>query len=100
MPTFLQMEFPHHGPWAEELVTTMAALARDIAQQPELRWKYWTEDAAAEPAGGIYLFASREQAESYLEKHRSRLEAAGCSDIRARLYEINPVLSAITRAPV
>jgi hypothetical protein len=99
-PTLLHVEFDFAGPWGEALAQACAPLAADIAAEPGLRWKLWTEDAAAGVAGGAYLFDSRELAARYLDKHSARLEGFGVSAVRARLLDVNPALSAATRGPL
>jgi hypothetical protein len=100
MATLLQIDFPHPGPWNEEMAKVLDGLARDISNEPGLCWKIWTENAAEGLAGGCYLFTDFSSAEAYLAKHRVRLKGFGYSDIRARIFDINQPLSVITGAPV
>ena len=95
-----QFDFPYTGPWGREMASAMADLAADIAAEPGLRWKLWTEAPESGRAGGIYMFDSREVAEQYRTKHAARLEAIGITDLRCILFGINEGLSAITRGPV
>ena len=78
----------------------MRALAEDIAAEPDLLWKIWTEAAAEKRAGGIYLFRSRAAAEAYYAKHAARLAHAGITGIEARYRGFDAPLTAITRGPV
>ena len=96
----LQIDFPYHGPWSEELAAAMQPLAQDIAGEPGLLWKFWTENEAERRACGIYLFADDASREAYLAKHVARLGAFGITGIRAQRFEINQTLSAATRAPL
>ncbi len=96
--TLLHLEFPFNGPWGDALAQACATLAADIAAEPELRWKLWTEDREGGRAGGEYLFESRAAAERYLAKHRARLQAGGVTGIEARFFEINVALSRLTHA--
>jgi len=96
----LQVDFPLTGPWGPEMGEAFGDLARDIADEPGLIWKIWTEAPDDGRAGGIYLFASRAQAEDYRDRHSARLAGFGLTDIRALLSEVNKPLSAITRAPL
>jgi hypothetical protein len=41
--------------------------ARAIAAVPGLIWKVWILDEAAAELGGVYLFASRAQAQAYVD---------------------------------
>ena len=78
----------------------MRALAEDIAAEPDLVWKIWTEDKVAGRSGGIYLFRNRAAAEAYHTKHAARLNAAGVMGIEAVYRSYNAELTAITRGPV
>lgn len=99
-PTLLHVEFDFAGPWGDALAQACAPLAADIAGEPALRWKLWTEDRTAAVAGGEYLFDSREAAQRYLDKHAQRLRDFGVTQVRARLFEVNAALSAVTRGPL
>ena len=96
----LQVDFPFAGPFGTAMTSAMLELATDIASEKALVWKIWTEDAASKQAGGIYLFNERTAAEQYLDKHRQRLQAAGVTDIRSRIFAVNQELSQLNRAPL
>lgn len=96
----LQIDFDYAGPYGDELVRMSSGLAADIAAEPGLIWKIWTENPESGSAGGWYVFQTREQAERYLEKHSARLRDFGVEAVRARYFATNPVLSAITRSPL
>ena len=67
-----------------------------------LQWKIWI-DAPDEPrVGGIYLFATRAQAEAYLAGPIvARLRASpDVENLDARIFAVRDRMSAITRAPV
>jgi hypothetical protein len=100
MATLLQFDFPFEGPFGAAMAEALADLARSINEEPGFLWKIWTENAAAHTAGGIYLFADHGSAEAYLAKHTARLEGFGVSDIRARVFDVNETLSAITHGPL
>ncbi|UOO89418.1 monooxygenase [Vitreoscilla massiliensis] len=91
----LQIDFPSSGPFGAEMTAAFSALAQDIAQEPGLIWKIWTENAAENSAGGIYLFADEATALAYLHKHTARLESFGLSNIRSKVFQANLELSAI-----
>ncbi len=100
MGVILQFDFSHQGPFGDELVTAMDALAESINEEPGFIWKIWTEDEETQTAGGIYLFETREQAIAYREKHSARLAGFGVTDINAKLFDVNEALSRINRAPL
>lgn len=91
----LQIDFPSSGPFGAEMTAAFSALAEDIAQEPGLIWKIWTENAAEQIAGGIYLFADEANALAYLSKHTARLESFGLRNIRSKVLHANLPLSAI-----
>ncbi len=98
-PTLIIFDFPARPPGGPEQDAAMQALAHDIAAEPDLLWKIWTEDHATRRAGGIYLFRSRAAAEAYHAKHAQRLARAGITGIEATYRGFNAPLSAITRGP-
>ena len=74
--------------------------ARAIAAVPGLIWKVWILDEAASELGGVYLFASRAQAQAYADgpflehlRHDPRVVR-----VEHRLWDTH-ALSALTRAP-
>ena len=100
MPVLLQVDFPFSGPWGDEMSIALKGLAESIAQEPGLIWKIWTENAATHEAGGIYLFTDRASAEAYLAMHTARLKGFGVPQVNGKLFDVNPDLSAIDRAPL
>jgi hypothetical protein len=74
--------------------------ARAIAALPGLIWKVWILDEATAELGGVYLFASRAQAQAYVDgpilehlRHDPRV-----IQVEHRLWDTH-ALSALTRAP-
>jgi hypothetical protein len=45
----------------------------------------WTENEAAQEAGGIYLFSDRPSAEAYITMHKARLQDSGISHINVKV---------------
>jgi hypothetical protein len=99
-PTLVIFDFPARPPGGPEQAAAMRALAEDIAAEPDLLWKIWTESGQEKRAGGIYLFRSRDAAEAYHAKHAARLAKVGISGIEATYRCYNAPLTAITRGPV
>lgn len=97
MTTLLVFEFPSEGPWGDSAADAYRGLAEDIAQEPDLIWKVWTESPEKGVAGGVYLFKTEDGARAYTEKHGARLKSFGITDIQVREYAVNEPLSAITR---
>ncbi|NLC36937.1 MAG: monooxygenase [Alcaligenaceae bacterium] len=100
MSYILQVDFPYTGPWGEDMVPAMEGLAQSIAEEPGLLWKIWTENEAAGEAGGVYLFADRASAEAYLSMHTVRLQSAGVTQVKGKIFRVNDALSKIDRAPI
>lgn len=100
MAYLLQVDFKMEGPYGEEMAQQFADLAASINEEPGMIWKIWTENAAAQEAGGIYLFASKTTAENYLTMHSKRLASFGIIDIRGKIFEVNETLSMMNHGPI
>ena len=98
--TQLQIDFPSHGPWGEELSKTAGALAQHLNRTPGLLWKIWTENSRTGDCGGVYLFTDESSANAFLKEHLPRLDAMGIKNVRAKVLDVNESLSRITRAPI
>lgn len=96
----VQFDFPYDGPFGEGMAAAMEGLARSIAEEPGFLWKIWTENAETGEAGGIYAFADAASAAAYIAKHSARLAEFGIGGIRAKVFDVNGALSAITKGPV
>lgn len=94
------VQFPHQGPFGDEMANQLEELAKSIITEPGCLWKIWTENQAENLAGGIYLFESRATAENYLNKHTERLQKWGYTHIESRIFNINETLSLLDKAPV
>lgn len=100
MAKLLQIDFPFSGPFGAEMAQAMSELAHSIAKEPGFIWKIWTEDASTQQAGGIYLFQDEATAKAYLQMHTERLKGFGIAHVNAKIFDVNPSLSTITRGPV
>jgi hypothetical protein len=97
--TVLIFDFPNRA-FGPDRTEALRPLAADIADQPGLLWKIWTEEPASGRAGGVYLFATRAAAEAYHAMHAARLAARGVTGIEATYRGVNEALSLIDRAPL
>lgn len=100
MNFIVQVDFPYSGPFGEQMSAAMQGLAEDIAAEPGLVWKIWTESEKEQIAGGVYLFDNEADARRYVDKHTARLAAFGITGIRALVLSTNDPLSRIDRAPL
>ena len=100
MLTVLQIDFPFDGPFGDGMHKAMQSLAESIIKEPGLIWKIWTENAATQEAGGVYLFSDASAAQNYLDMHSARLTASGVKSIRAKLFSVNSPLSEICKGPI
>lgn len=100
MAVILQVDFPFQGPWGQDMAQAMQGLAQSIATEPGLIWKIWTENQAANEAGGIYLFSDVASAQAYLTMHTARLKSFGIEPVAAKIFDVNAELSAIDRGPL
>lgn len=96
MATLLVFEFPSPGPYADEAAAAYKDLAENIADEPGLRWKVWTEEPSRSVAGGVYLFETKADAERYTAFHTQRLAGFGITGVDARSFDVNEALSLIT----
>ena len=96
MATLVVFEFPSEGPWGQHMAEAYRDLADDIAREPDLVWKAWTEAPDRSVAGGVYLFETPEGAQAYAIKHAARLKEWGVTEIDVRQFEVNSALSATT----
>jgi len=92
----IQIDFPQQEPFDDEMYQAFRDLAQDIAQEPGLIWKIWTENSEMHEAGGIYFFENETTAHKYLQKHITRLEGFGVTNIRWKMFNVNEALSDIT----
>lgn len=100
MPYLLQVDFPHQGPWGDEMTSAFSGLAESIANEPGLIWKFWTENQATGEAGGVYLFEDLPSADAYLAMHTQRLQSFGVLLVNGKIFQVNEPLSQIDRAPL
>ena len=100
MPFLLQVDFEMDGPFGDAMVQAFEGLAHSINLEPGLRWKIWTEDAANQQAGGVYLFDTHAHAEQYLQMHAARLTQAGVRNLRSKIFAVNEALSTINHGPI
>jgi len=98
MKYLMQIDFPHEGPFGEELTNAMEDLAKDIANESGLIFKFWTENEETKEAGGVYLFDNLEDAKRYLDKHTARLESFGYTNLRSKIFNVNEKLSILSKA--
>lgn len=94
----LQVDFPYTGPFGTEMTQAFTDLAHDIANEPGLVWKIWTENPDNTTSGGIYLFDNEQDVHRYLDKHTKRLVSFGIENVRAAVFQTNQPLSQITKA--
>ena len=99
MAYVLQVDFTMNGPFGDEMVAAFSGLAQSINEEEGFMWKIWTESPETNVAGGIYLFETKETAQSYLDMHTKRLAGFGITDVNAKILAINSKLSEITKAP-
>jgi len=98
--TLVQFDFPFDGPFGHEMVAALTGLAESINLEPGFLWKIWTENPGAHEAGGIYLFATRADAEAYVRKHSDRLKALGVDAVNVKMFDVNVPLTLVNRGPV
>ena len=99
--TVLHLRFKLRVP-PDVLLAKSREAANIIASVDGLIWKIWVSQLEQFELGGIYLFASRETAEAYLNHP---VVQAVCSNpavvsAQSELWDVESSLSALTRAPL
>ena len=100
MAYIVQVDFPHEGPFGDEMAAAFTDLANNITQEKGFIWKIWTENKETKESGGIYLFETKEDAEVYMEKNRKNFDQFGIKNANMKLFEANEKLSQITHGPL
>ena len=77
-------------------------IAKPFIDMQGLKWKIWIDEPDQQLSGGIYLFATREEANAYIEGPIvARMKAnTSLSDLSIRVFDIRDRVSELTRAPV
>ena len=99
MAYVLQVDFTMNGPFGDEMAAEFSGLAQSINEEEGFMWKIWTESPETNVAGGIYIFETKETAQTYLDMHTMRLAEFGITNVNAKVLAINSKLSEITKAP-
>ena len=100
--TVLHLRFKLRVPPGVILAQSREA-ATAIASVEGLIWKIWVLEEEKCEMGGVYLFANRETAETYLNHpiiQAVRSNPAVVSGTESQLWDVESSLSAITRAPL
>jgi hypothetical protein len=82
----------------EDYIQRATALAPEFAQWPGLLGKWWLGDAESGTYGGVYLFASREDADRSRDTdlHRNILANPALQDVTVREYDLLDAPTAFT----
>ena len=77
-------------------------VAKPVANVKGLEWKVWIHDAEKKMAGGIYLFKDEKSVKDYLNSKivADIMKNPALSDIDAKVFDILPEHSKVTRAPI
>lgn len=100
MAYVLQVDFRMNGPFGEEMAEAFSDLAKSINEEEGFIWKIWTESRETKEAGGIYMFETKETAETYIDMHAKRLAGFGITEVNSKIFAINSKLTEITKGPV
>jgi len=98
-PILVELTFHSKGPWGSQLEQASRELAEQLATSPGLLWQLWLENSEGRRAGVVSLFSERDQAEEFVQQHRSRLESLGVVEMETRLFSVNLQLSALGGCP-
>src|SRR5262245_53425221 len=97
----LQVKFNFEVPM-DEFERLSEEVAPVIAQVPGLRWKLWLTDEAERIHSGVYLFEDEASLRAYLDGPvmDDLRRNPHMRNVEMKVYAIDDVRSAITRAPV
>ena len=97
----LQINFNFDMPVAE-YQKIVDSVAHAVPAVPGLRWKIWLLNAAAQEAGGIYLFDSQASLDAYLNGPLvAKLRGLpSIRNISTKQFEVMPEATALTRGPL
>ena len=87
---------------AAEIAEDFMGLAQPIADVKGLQWKVWLHNEDEKSAGGILLFEDEASLKGYLagEIVAGIMSHPALSDIEAKVFDVLPEHSKITRAPL
>jgi hypothetical protein len=84
---------------AEDYQATAAEIAPDFTDWPGLIAKWWLADSASAQYGGVYLFASREDADRSRDTELfATLQSPAFRDVTIREYDVLEAPTSITAA--
>jgi hypothetical protein len=97
----LQINMKYHIP-ADVLAKAFMELTKPISEVKGLEWKVWLHDPEKKMAGGIYLFKDQASVDGYLKGKivADIMKNPAVSDIDARVFDVLPEHSKVTRAPI
>jgi len=101
MKKILQINMKYKIP-ADVLAKAFMELAKPIADVKGLEWKIWLHNADEKMAGGIYLFKDEKSVNDYLKSKivADIMKNPALSDIDAKVFDVLPEHSKVTRAPI
>jgi len=85
-----------------EIAEALMGLAQPCADVKGLEWKIWLHNEETKSAGGIYLFQDGASVKAYLDGEivAGVMSHPALSDIDAKVFDVLPEHSKITRAPL
>lgn len=97
----LIINMKYHIP-VDTLAKDFMALAEPISKVAGLEWKVWLHDAEKKVAGGVYLFKDDKSVKDYLNGPivAGIMKYQGVSDIDAKVFDVLPEHSKVTRGPL
>ena len=85
-----------------EISAAFMELAQPIANSEGLEWKTWLHNEEEKSAGGVYLFKDEASVKAYLDGEivSGIMSHPALSEIDAKVFDVLPEHSKITRAPI
>ena len=87
---------------ADVLAKAFMEVAKPISEVKGLEWKVWIHNAEKKMAGGIYLFKDEKSVNDYLKGKivADIMKNPAVSDIDAKVFDVLPEHSKVTRGPI
>jgi hypothetical protein len=86
----------------DQLAPAFLELAPSFAALEGLEWKVWKINQEKKECGGVYLFKDEATVKAYLdsELYAGVKNHPALSDVKAKVYDVLPEHSKITRGPI
>ncbi|MEP9379159.1 YdhR family protein [Aquabacter sp. CN5-332] len=102
MATIFKVSYTYTADPAEWAKAYTEERARSFLDVPGLVWKLWLDEPEQRQSGGLFLFATRADAEAYAASPRGQKAKSNpaLSDVRMEIFDVRDEMSRITHGPI